>query len=170
MSRASGGSDGALGVFYTAHHSWLEQWLRRKLGNAWDAADLSQDTFIRVMSSAQPIGEVAEPRAYLRTIGNRLLINLYRRRSLEQAYLETLAAMPEDVAPSTEQRWLILEALQALDEMLNGLSAVVRRAFLMSQLEGLTYPEIAMRLGVSERTVKRHMALAYEHCLLSEWR
>ena len=44
--------------------------------------------------------------------------------------------------------------------------AAVRRAFLWSQLEGLGYREIAERLKVSERTVKRYMAQAYEHCLL----
>ena len=44
--------------------------------------------------------------------------------------------------------------------------SLVRRAFLWSQLDGLGYREIAERLQVSERTVKRYMAQAYEHCLL----
>lgn len=44
----------------------------------------------------------------------------------------------------------------------------MRRAFLWSQLEGLTYQQIAERLKVSERTIKRYMAQAYEHCLLVE--
>ncbi len=63
---------------------------------------------------------------------------------------------------------MLLETLQALDELLDGMPAVVRRAFLWSQLEGLGYREIAERLQVSERTVKRYMAQAYEHCLLVE--
>jgi RNA polymerase sigma-70 factor (ECF subfamily) len=46
------------------------------------------------------------------------------------------------------------------------LPRAVRRAFLWSQLEGLTYGQIAERLQVSERTIKRYMAQAYEHCLL----
>jgi RNA polymerase sigma-70 factor (ECF subfamily) len=99
-------------------------------------------------------------------VGKRLLSNFYTRRSLEQAYLAALAAMPEKCAPSPEQRWLLLETLQALDELLDGLPRLVRRAFLWSQLEGLTYQQIAERLQVSERTIKRYMAQAYEHCLL----
>ncbi len=51
----------------------------------------------------------------------------------------------------------------------DGLQAQVRRAFLLSQLDGLGYRDIAERLEVSERTVKRYMAQAYEHCLLVEW-
>jgi len=168
MAVAVAAGDAAFGDFYKVHQGWLEQWLRRKLGNAWDAADLSQDAFIRVMASSQRLDELHEPCAYLRTIGNRLLANLYRRRSLEQAYLDALAQLPEALAPSPEQRWLMLEALQALDELLDGLPRAVRRAFLMSQLEGASYREIGERLGVSERSIKRYMAQAYEHCLLAE--
>ncbi|MNP03110.1 putative RNA polymerase sigma factor FecI [compost metagenome] len=112
--------------------------------------------------------ELREPRAYLLTVGKRLLVNFYKRRSLEQAYLEALANLPEALAPSPEQRWLLLETLQALDELLDGLAPQVRRAFLWAQLEGLGYAQIAERLQVSERTVKRYMAQAYEHCLLAE--
>ena len=166
MIEAAPPTEPTLHALYRDHSGWLQNWLRQRMGNAWDAADLSQDTFLRVLSSAQPLVEVREPRAYLLTIGKRLLSNFYTRRSLEQAYLEALAKLPEECVPSPEQRWLLLETLQALDELLDGMPAVVRRAFLWSQLEGLGYREIAERLKVSERTVKRYMAQAYEHCLL----
>lgn len=151
---------------YRDHRGWLESWLSRRLSNGCDAADLSQDTFLRLLASSQRIADLQEPRAYLLTVGKRLLSNFYQRRSLEQAYLAALAAMPEDCVPSPETRWLLLETLQALDELLDGLPRAVRRAFLWSQLEGLTYQQIAERLQVSERTIKRYMAQAYEHCLL----
>ncbi|MGE7957614.1 sigma-70 family RNA polymerase sigma factor [Pseudomonas sp. NPDC089530] len=158
----------SLHALYRDHRSWLESWLRRRMGNAWDAADLSQDTFLRVLTNSQQIVDLREPRAYLVTVGKRLLSNFHTRRKLEQAYLDALASLPEDSVPSPEQRWVLLETLQALDELLDGLQPVVRRAFLWSQLEGLGYREIAERLDVSERTVKRYMAQAYEHCLLAE--
>jgi RNA polymerase sigma-70 factor (ECF subfamily) len=166
MIEAATPNEQTLHALYRDHRSWLENWLSRRMGNAWDAADLSQDTFVRVLASAQPLADLREPRAYLLTVGKRLLSNFYTRRSLEQAYLEALARLPEESVPSPEQRWLLLETLQALDELLDGLAPVVRRAFLWSQLEGLGYREIAERLKVSERTVKRYMAQAYEHCLL----
>ena len=158
----------SLPALYQAHRGWLETWLRRRMGNAWDAADLSQDTFLRILASAQPLADIREPRAYLLTVGKRLLSNFHQRRSLEQAYLDALAQLPEQHVPSPEQRWLLLETLQALDELLDGLKAPVRKAFLWSQLEGLGYAEIGKRLGVCERSVKRYMAQAYEHCLLAE--
>ena len=168
MSEAAGPTEQTLHGLYRQHRSWLERWLYQRLGNRWDAADLSQDTFLRVLASPQVLSELREPRAYLLTVGKRLLVNFHKRRSLERAYLEALASLPEALVPSPEQRWLLLETLQALDELLDGLPSAVRRAFLWSQLEGLNYAQIAERLAVSERTVKRYMAQAYEHCLLVE--
>ncbi|PXX69437.1 RNA polymerase sigma-70 factor, ECF subfamily [Pseudomonas sp. LAMO17WK12:I10] len=168
MIEAATPPEQSLHALYRDHRSWLESWLRQRMGNAWDAADLSQDTFLRVLTSSQQLVDLREPRAYLVTVGKRLLSNFYTRRKLEQAYLDALASLPEDSVPSLEQRWVLLETLQALDELLDGLPPLVRRAFLWSQLEGLGYREIAERLDVSERTVKRYMAQAYEHCLLVE--
>lgn len=149
---------------YSEHHGWLKSWLRRRLGNSADAADLTQDTFIRLLT-APPVA-IETPRAYLATVANRLLANLHRRRSLEQAYLDTLAALPEAETPSLERQALILEALHAVDRVLNRLPARVRRAFLMAQLEGHTQQEIAERLGITVRSVQRHLARAYEECVV----
>jgi RNA polymerase sigma factor (sigma-70 family) len=159
-------------ALYRGHHGWLLGWLRGRLGNSFDAADLAQDTFLRILTAPDHTPEkqgdwqLREPRAYLTVVAKRLIANLYRRRSLEQAYLDALGAMPEPLAPSPEQQAIILETLQEIDAMLDGLAPSVRQAFLMAQLEGLGYAEIAARLGVSERTVKRYMAEAMAHCIL----
>lgn len=159
-------------VLYSDHHGWLHSWLARRLGNAADAADLAQDTFVRLLSAPEATPEkqgdwqLREPRAYLTLIAKRLVANLYRRRSLEQSYLDALALMPEPTAPSPEQQAIILETLQEIDAMLDGLPAPVRSAFLIAQLEGLGYAEIAVKLSVSERTVKRYMAEAMARCIL----
>ena len=51
MRDAAGPLEPTLESFYRDHRSWLESWLRGRLGNAWDAADLSQDTFVKVLAS-----------------------------------------------------------------------------------------------------------------------
>ncbi|KAG1251174.1 hypothetical protein G6F68_012414 [Rhizopus microsporus] len=50
--------------------------------------------------------------------------------------------------------------------MLHGLGDKVRRAFLMSQLEGASYADSAAKLGVTVSSVKKYMARATEHCLV----
>ncbi|KRC78534.1 RNA polymerase subunit sigma [Achromobacter sp. Root83] len=154
-------------LLYRTHHGWLHGWLRAKLGNSFDAADLAQDTFVRVLRHRHELDALREPRAYLTTIAKRLLLNHHRRRSVELAYLEALALMPEALAPSAEQRLIILETLQEIDEMLAGLPLPARQAFLMAQLEGLSHAEIAERLKVSLRTVHRYIAKGLEQCIMA---
>jgi len=74
--------------------------------------------------------------------------------------------MPEPMAPSPEERLLILQTLHQIDAMLDGLPPKVREAFLLSQLDGLTYAQAAERLGVTERTIKRFMAQAFAQCIV----
>jgi RNA polymerase sigma factor (sigma-70 family) len=159
-------------ALYRDHHGWLQSWLHRKLGNAFDAADLAHDTFLRILCARDkhhpldPDLDLREPRAYLTTVAGRLVLNHYRRLSLERAYLDALATLPESQVPSPEDQAVILETLHEIDAMLDRLSAKARTTFLLAQLEGLTYADIAERLQVNIRTVKRYMAAAYEECIL----
>mgnify|MGYP006152980113 CR=1 FL=1 len=155
----------AVQTLYEDHHSWLCGWLRRRLGCSEHSADLAQDTFIRVLTQRKTL-ELREPRAYLSTIARSLMIDSFRRRSLEQAYLETLALSPEPLAVSPETRALILETLFEIDRLLDGLGERTREIFLLAQLDGLSYVEIGRRLNVSVNTVKKHAVRALTHCLL----
>jgi len=166
MSSADPSLQHAVHTLYVDHHRWLCGWLRKRLGCVDHAADLAQDTFIRVLTQRKG-AELREPRAYLSTVARSLMIDMFRRRALEQAYLETLAARPEfhDVSPET--RFLIIEALVEIDRLLDGLGGRTREIFLMAQLDGLSYVEIGRQLNVSVNTVKKHAARALTHCLLS---
>ncbi|MGE8451220.1 MAG: sigma-70 family RNA polymerase sigma factor, partial [Pseudomonadales bacterium] len=126
----------AVQTLYSHHHGWLNSWLRQRLGNAADAADLAQDTFVRVLQKTERL-ELKAPRAFLRTIARGLVIDHWRREEIERAYLETIAHLPEAEAPSAEARALILELLESIARMLEGLKPKVRQAFLLSQCEEL---------------------------------
>lgn len=153
-------------TLYADHHRWLCGWLRKRLGCVDHAADMAQDTFIRVLTQRKA-PELREPRAYLSTIARSLMIDMFRRRTLEQAYLETLASRPEALDISPETRFLIIETLLEIDRILNGLGARTRQIFLMAQLDGLSYVEIGRQLQVSVNTVKKHAVRALMHCLLA---
>jgi len=151
---------------YQDHHQWLEAWLRKRLGNVADAADLAQDTYVRIMTAARLPGP-GQSRAFLVQVARGLVIDLHRRRALESAYREALAARPEDQAPSAERQALVLEALIEIDRVLDDLPARVRETFLLSRFHGLTYAAIAERLGISVATVRKYMLKAATACLVS---
>lgn len=166
MSATLDSSQHAVGTLYSDHHGWLKHWLRARLGNMGDAADLAHDTFVRLLVDRNAAA-IREPRSYLATIAGRVVVDHYRRRALEQAYLEALAQWPQAQEMSCEERAMILQTLQEVDAMLDGLGAKVRQVFILSQFEGLHYPDIARQLGISLRTVNKYMARAVLHvCLL----
>lgn len=154
-----------IALLYSDHHGWLVGWLRRRLGNPCDAADLAQDTFVRVLGKPQSLQGVREPRAWLTTIAHGLVVDHTRRAALERACLDAIASLPEPLAPSAEERHLLIESLVRMDNLLAGLPAKARSAFLLSRLEGLSYPQIAQQLGVCLSSVEKYMATAIRHCL-----
>lgn len=159
-------SDHSVQAIYRGHHHWLRQWLLRQLHCSETAADLAQDTFVRLLLRGRQGEEVREPRAYLTRIARGLVVNHWQRRDVERAYLEALALLPEPQAPSPEQREAIVETLLAIDSALNTLAEPVKQAFMMAQLDGLKYRDIARRLQVAEVTVKRYVKKGLTACLL----
>jgi|SRR5450830_21044 len=154
---------------YSSHHAWLHGWLRKKLASSDVAADIAQDTFVSVLTRQHKQQEavvINEPRAYLTTIAKCILSNYWQRKNLEAAYNEVLANMDMELSISAEDRLILLETLQEIDAMLDKLPAKVRQAFLLYHLDDANYKEIAIKLDVSDRTVTRYMAQAFEQCLL----
>ena len=54
-----------LHALYSDHHGWLLGWLRRRLGNAADAADLAHDAFLRLIVRPAPDGFASAGAAFI---------------------------------------------------------------------------------------------------------
>lgn len=165
MSVATQAQTQAVSTLYVEHHPWLLGWLRRKIGCPHSAADLSHDTFVRVLGRPQELAQVREPRAWLTTIAHGLAVDQARRHALERAYFEALSGLPERNYPSAESQASLIDCLARIDAMLGGLHPKARTVLLLSKLDGLSYLEIASQMGVSLSTVEKHMATALRHCL-----
>lgn len=150
-------------VLYCSHRGWLHDWLRRRLGCSHHAADLVHDAYVRVMSSGRIPGP-DQARPHLMQIAKGLVIDRYRRQQIEQAYLDTLAQLPEPIAISPEEHALTLEVLLRICAALDGLPGRVQQVFLLSRYEGLTYSAIAQRQGIAVATVRKYMLQASQAC------
>ncbi len=149
---------------YSHHHGWLKAWLRKKLSCQHAAADLAQDTFVRlIVSEKRPLPE--QSRAYLTQIAKGLMIDLYRRQRLELAYQEWLVQLPLAETPSPEQQMIVLQTLIQFDRVLDQLPANIRKTFILSRFEHLTYREIASQLGISVAAVRKYMLKATQACM-----
>ena len=151
-------------TLYRQHHSWLYQWLKRRLNHSEDAADLAHDTFIRILKRKDQL-YFDQPRALLTTVAKGILINWYQRKSIEKAYLEALSSRPEYDEISPEQKISAIESLCLINQLLNQIPERQQQVFIWSQLEGLTQQEIANRLNISTRTVMRDLVAVLTQCL-----
>lgn len=151
---------------YTEHNTWLRYWLCSRLGCSHQAEDLAQDTFVRVVRRREQLQSqpLREPKAFLATVARGLLTDHWRRKELEEAWKEALANLAEEAAPSPEVSLALLETLTEIDQMLETLKPIVRRAFLLAQLEGYSCRQIAEELCISLATAERYVAKALRRC------
>lgn len=156
-------TDDTLGKLYQHHHSWLFNWLRKKLGSPETAADISHDIFLSILSKGD-FTSIEEPRAFLTTLAKRSVANFWRRQQVEKAYLEAISQIPESEQPSEEARAIIIETILDINQRLSGLPVDVKRAFFYAQIDGLKQQEIADKLTVSVTTVKRYLIKASAQC------
>lgn len=143
------GQAASLELLYRHHHRWLQAQARRRFG-ADQAEDIVQEAYLR--AAAYQGREVRNPRALLMQIATNVAIDLQRRLMSRPAVLEVEELEP--VTPDSQ-----VEAL-ALKQVISALPVHLRDVFVLSRFAGLTYDEIADRLGISAKTVEWRMSKA----------
>ena len=151
---------------YGEHHAWLLGWLRKRLGCGHHAADVAQDTFLRLVSVGDRLPHLDEPRAFLTTTAKRLLVDRSRRQAVEQAYMAELEALSGQLPcfPSPDEILVAVQSLERIAAALERLSVRARDAFLLHFLAGESHAAIAGQLGVSTRMVHKYLVQALVAC------
>lgn len=155
----------ALINLYLQHASELRAFARQRVGGE-DAADVVQDTYLRVLQYADQ-SALENPRAYLYRVAANVAADrgVAQKQCSERLEFEIDLDSLDSATPSPEatidSRQRLQHCLAALDE----LPAVYRHVFLLHRIDGLTQGEIADTLGIPKRTVERYIAKALEHCL-----
>ena len=149
-----------LDILFRAHYHWLCSYLRRHLHDAAGVEDIAAETFAQLLE-APALTAIREPRALLTTVAQRLLYQRWRRADLERRHRQQLdvdyAVSPEDIAQ-------LAQTLSRLDHSLQRLPGKVRSTFLLARIDGLTYPQIAAELGISQRSVSVYMSRSQALC------
>jgi len=143
----------------------LRRFFQKRLRNREDAADATQETFLRMLS-ASPADELRNPHAYLfkvaKTVAHGITARLLRDSAIFVGNVG-FEHIPEDV-PNAER---ILEARQQLGLLVKTISALppkCRTVFVLSRIEGLSNGEIAAKLGVTRNMVEKHIVRALMSC------
>lgn len=133
--------------------------LRRGRTHA-EAEDLIQDAFVKMQEYCEGGRQVYHPESFLVRTVLRLASNA-KRDEHRDLYCEV-----EDLArivattPAPDEVLAADQCLERMRDALDRVSPRTREIFFMQRLDGLTYAEIAQRIGVSVSAVEKHMACA----------
>ena len=134
MQRSPSGDTGRFAArLFSEHGAAVRQYLRRATRAGDTADDLSQEVFLRVVRGAGRYEPRERERAWVFRIAHNVLLDHRRRqgRSRED-HVDVEAAAPATQVVKTD-----------LDRALAGLPEDEREAFLLGEIGGLTYTEIA---------------------------
>lgn len=174
------GDAAAFAALVQRYEAPLFRYVRRMLGNAADAEDVFQETFLRVHQHLDRYRADAPFRPWLYSIATNLCRDRLRsRRRHPMVALESpLSGNPDGPrwserlasgAPSPDSAACADETAERLQAALSKLPVKQRAVFLMARYEGLLYEEIAKSLRIPVGTVKSRMNKAVKF-LMTELR
>lgn len=149
-------------ALYRDHATWLRSRLMHGLRlQSCDAEDIVQETWLR---AADRDGlEIAHPKAFLAQTALNLFRDRTRRESVRDRHAVAVAA--NDAGGRLPAPGLLeQEAAYELKRVILALPEIYRDAFLLSRFGGMTHAAIAIRLGVSIKTVEWRIGRALALC------
>ncbi len=153
-------------ALFCRYNQDLRRFLGRHLANTSDVDDCLQETYLSVWRQ-EARGHLRDnPRGYLFITALNVARALWRKDKPRRQFNHVDLSEHRDLAHSVESEKTLREreAIRLIGNQLDTLKPSAKAAFLMHHIDGMNFEDIADRLGVSTRTVERHMARALDHC------
>lgn len=149
------------------HYDRVRNFIRRSVDNEQEAADLTQETYLRLIAWGHR-NPVRNGEGLLFRIARNLITDRFRRQKtrpeelMEPAQIATDPNLASHVDPFrvVEAR----ERVRAVEAAILALPDRCREIFILNRFGGLSYSQIARRLGISQGTVEKHMSRAILAC------
>jgi RNA polymerase sigma-70 factor (family 1) len=154
------GDEKAFADVFQLYFEPLYRILLRYTKSPSDAEDIVQQAFVRLWEGRHRMKEIDDPAAWLFTITRNEFRDRHRKLRVSQRYRQYLLEVFEEEAGSPEETMIFKQHEYLLQQAIAGLSDRQREAYLLSREEGLTYEDIAQRMGLGRTTVKEHISRA----------
>lgn len=170
VRRCMDGDSGAWAELVRMHHRRVYGLCYRFTGNATDAEDLTQDVFLKIYSNLTSFDTTrGSLQVWITTMTRNLLVDNFRRTknlratgSLDDGWDENDELRPSDRlasdGPSPHDTAAKKELAKMVQMALSKVSAELREAVILRDLQDMDYKEIAQVLGIPEGTVKSRIS------------
>ena len=158
-------ADTDLRGLFLKHARTLQGLLTRKVRDPQLAADLVQESFLRLAEQQGKDEAIDNSQAYLYRTAHNLLVDHIRqqqRRRTDTQPHEALAHI-EDERPSLDDALDAEQRLRLLRAAMAELPARTQQIFQLNRIQGLTHSEVARQLDISDSSVQKHLAKALAH-------
>ncbi|MEM7574162.1 MAG: RNA polymerase sigma-70 factor [Bacteroidota bacterium] len=137
----------------------LRNFLYYKSGDLQRAEDISQEAFVKLWQACARVAP-DKARAYLYRVANNLFLDRVKHDKVvlkfqqqQSTSVQVDSKNPERLLEAEELRERLTAAISALPEK-------SRTVFLLNRIDGLSYQEMADRLGISKKAVEKRMSKA----------
>lgn len=175
MLKFGSGNHEAFVILLERHEKPVFRFVLRFVSNRTLAEDLTQEVFLKVCKAADRYSKKAKFTTWLYTIARNLCIDTLRRSGKRtELSLDTpigsddgdgrtfLDALPDASGDMASSQIMRKEFRDTLEKALAALPDEQREVFVLRQMSGLKFREIADVVGVSENTIKSRMRYALE--------
>ena len=147
------------------HYDELVEHVRRRFGERGFAREVVHDVCVQLLQKHEKEG-VRTPLALLRKITHDSAVSRYRGDRRQQAWIVAVPELPEVEAniASQERQLDASKALERLIAAIEGLPPRCQMVFVMHKIHELPQAEVAERLGISLKTVEKHLRLGLAAC------
>ena len=147
------------------HYDELVDHIRRRFGDRGMARDVVHDVCVQLLERDEK-DHVRAPLALLRKISNDTAISRYRSDRRRGAWVQAFAELPEVVcpAPTPAGKYDAERELQLLVNAIASLPPRCQAVFIMHKIHQMPQAEVAAHLGISIKTVEKHLRLGVAAC------
>ena len=164
LTRLKNGDMLAFDRVYELFSHKLFSFVFKILKNEAEADDIVQEVFVKIWESRHKLVDYKSLSSYIFTIAYNHSIDLIRKRINNTKYLEHLKNSASIcVSPTTVTQIEFGELSKQVERLIANLPERQKQVYLLHREDGLNYPEIAEKLGISKNTVENHMAKALKY-------
>lgn len=142
---------------YKQYHKKIFRFSVSYLKDEDDAYDIVQDVFIKLWENRQHLKTDTNFDSYLFTVAKNTVLTLFRKRASEQKFYKQQLSENSIYEDNTEHEIDYNFLKQRYYQLVDKLPTKRKEVFLLSRENGLSNKEIALKQGISEKTVEDHL-------------